>query len=69
MTGGSTVIAAAVIGSSPGWAGFFLAARSNRRQLSRQTDEIRQATAQQTDEIKAHLGAPAALPPPDRGGL
>lgn len=55
LTSGETAITAAFIGSSSGWAGFYLAVRSNRRALSRQTDEIRQATSEQTTELKEHI--------------
>jgi hypothetical protein len=56
MSSGATTIAAALIGSAPGWVGIHIA---NRRALNRQTEQFRQATAAQTEELKAHIG-PAA---------
>lgn len=64
MSGALATIAAAAIGSLPGWATVYV---TNRRALGRQTEQLRQATDAQTSELKAHFGETAAdgtVPPP-----
>jgi hypothetical protein len=54
LTSDETVIAAALIGSAPGWAAVY-ATISNRRALKNQTTVLREDTAAQTEQIKSHI--------------
>jgi hypothetical protein len=70
VSSGTVTVVAAMVSSAPAWLGLYV---TNRRAISRQTQEFhaataaqtaefKQTTADQTDQLKAELGGPRQSP-------